>query len=313
MKGIELSRKFFEEHGMPMLKEKFSDVLPFVAIGLVGSGSECFGFDDDISKDHDFEAGFCIFLPDESIVDRRTEFMLERAYSKLPSEFMGIKRSSLSPVGGNRHGVIRQSDFLREKTGSLTGNLSLSEWILTSEQSLAEVTNGCIFFDGSGDFTRIRESLAYMPDDVRMKKIAGELLLMGQAGQYNYMRCVKRKEFAAAQLAIFEFVKSAMHVVFLINRVYMPYYKWQFRALRELCILSELYEDFEYLISSDNSEQSFKIKTEKIEYISSKIIEELKKESLTDYDGAELEGQAYSVNEKIIDSNIRNLHILAAI
>ena len=312
MKGIELSRRFFEEHGMPMLKEKFSDILPFVAIGLVGGGSECFGFDDEISKDHDFEAGFCIFLPDESVVDRRTEFMLERAYSKLPSEFMGIKRSALSPVGGNRHGIIRQSDFLREKTGSLTGSLSLREWILIPEQALAEVTNGCIFFDGSGDFTRIRESLAYMPEDVRKKKIAGELLLMGQAGQYNYMRCVKRNEYAAAQLAIFEFVKSALHVVFLINRVYMPYYKWQFRALSDLCVLSEFYEDFEYLISSDNSEQSFKIKAEKIEYISSKIIEELKKELLTDYDGAELEGQAYSVNEKIIDSNIRNLHILAA-
>ena len=310
MKGIELSRRFFDEYGMPMLKEKFFDVLPFLAIGLVGSGSECFGFDDEISKDHDFEAGFCIFLPDESLVDRKTEFALERAYSKLPSEFMGIKRSVLSPVGGNRHGVKRQSEFLREKTGNGDGNILLSEWFLIPEQSLAEVTNGDIFFDALGEFTKIREQLAYMPEDIRLKKLAGELILAGQAGQYNYLRCIKREEFAAAQLAVFEFVKSIMHMIFLINRVYMPYYKWSFRALGRLPLLSDLYTNLQYLISSDNSEASSKKKIEEIEYISSRIISELRIEMLTEFQGVELEGHAYSVNGKIANANIRNSHIL---
>ena len=313
MKGIELSRAFFEEYGMPMLKERFSDVLPLLSIGLVGSGSECFGFDDEISKDHDFEAGFCIFLPDESIVDRKVEFALERAYSKLPAEFMGVKRSALSPVGGNRHGVIRLQEFLKDKTGSPTGELSLREWILTPEQSLAEATNGSLFFDGSGEFTKIREKLFYMPNDVRLKKLAGELLLMGQAGEYNYFRCISRGDTAASQLAIIEFVKSAIHVVFLINKVYEPYYKWSFRALHDLCKLSELYPNFEYLISSENSEHSAKRKKEEIEYISSKIISVLKEKSLTCFDGKELEGHAYSVNEKISDANLRNMHILCAV
>ncbi len=313
MKGIELSKAFFEEYGMPILKEKFSDVLPFLAVGLVGSGSECFGFDDDISKDHDFEAGFCIFLPDESIVDRKTEFALERAYSKLPEEFMGVKRQPLSPVGGNRHGVIRYKNFLRERTGNDSGELSLGEWILTPEQSLAEVTNGSVFFDGFGEFTKIRQRLSYMPNDVRLKKLAGELLLMGQAGQYNYSRCVLRGETAAAQLAIFEFVKSAIHAVFLINKVYMPYYKWSFRALRDLSVLSELYPKFEYLITSDNSGVSSKRKNEEIEYISSRIISVLKEEKLSCFLGEALEGHAYSVNERIGDSNVRNLHILSAV
>ena len=313
MKGIELSRRFFEECGMPMLKEKFSDVLPLLAIGLLGSGSECFGFDDEISQDHDFEAGFCIFLPDESLVDRKTEFALERAYSKLPSEFMGVKKSSLSPVGGNRHGVIRMRDFLKEKTGREEAKLSLSEWILTPEQALAEVTNGEIFFDGLGEFTKIRADLAYMPEDVRLKKLAGEILLMGQAGQYNYCRCISRKDTAAAQLAVFEFVKSAIHAVFLLNRVYAPYYKWSFRALSELSVLSDLSLKFEYLISNGNSESVSKIKKEEIEYISSKIICELKNQNLTQFSGEELEGHAYSVNDKISDFNVRNLHVLCAV
>ena len=64
MKGLELCKEFYNQFGAPMLKEKFSEILPLISVGLVGSGSECLGFDDDISCDHDFEPGFCIFLPE---------------------------------------------------------------------------------------------------------------------------------------------------------------------------------------------------------------------------------------------------------
>ena len=51
MKGLELSRKYYETFGSPMIKEKFPQFEERIAIGLVGEGSECFGFDDDISKE----------------------------------------------------------------------------------------------------------------------------------------------------------------------------------------------------------------------------------------------------------------------
>lgn len=82
-----------------MLEEQFPQVLPLLAAGLTGSGSECFGFDDEISRDHDFEPGFCLFLPSEEVVDRRTAFLLERAYAKLPAEFEGYKRQKMGPAG----------------------------------------------------------------------------------------------------------------------------------------------------------------------------------------------------------------------
>ena len=245
MKGIELSEKFYLEFGAPMLHQNFSEIENLIAVGLAGSGSECFGYDDEISRDHDFEPGFCLFLPDEDIIDSQTAFALERAYSKLPKEFMGFKRNSLNPVGGNRHGVIRIAEFFKEKTGNADGNLSLKDWFFIPEQSLLEATNGKVFRDDSGKFTAIREKLAYMPEDVRLKKLAGNLLVMGQAGQYNYKRCVLRGETAAAQLALTEFVKSALNAVFLINRKYIPYYKWSFRALKDLNTLSHLHEPLE--------------------------------------------------------------------
>ena len=58
MKGLELSQKFYLEHGAPMLQKEFPELCGIFAVGLCGSGSECFGYDDDISRDHDFEQGF---------------------------------------------------------------------------------------------------------------------------------------------------------------------------------------------------------------------------------------------------------------
>lgn len=313
MKGLELCERFFDEYGAPMLEERFPELLPHVAVGLAGSGSECLGYDDDVSQDHDFEAGFCIFLPDEDIVDRKTAFALERAYSKLPKEFMGYRRSVLSAVGGNRHGVIRMSDFFVSKTGTPDGKLPWEAWMSLPEQSLAEAVGGKVFYDGFGEFTRIRQRLSYMPEDVRLKKLAGNLLIMGQAGQYNYGRCISRGETGAAQLAVFEFVKSALNVIFLLNKRYIPYYKWTFRALRDLEVLSALSKDLESLISSGNGEREAVLKTELIEKISKDIIDELKGQGLTDFSGDQLEGHAYSVNDKINDGQIRNLHVLYAI
>jgi len=121
MKGLEISEAYFAAYGMPMLQEQFPDLLPHVAAGLFGSGSECFGFDDELSRDHDFDPGFILLLPSEDVVDRKREFAIERAYAALPSEFMGVTRPLMAPVGGSRRGVVRLTDFLADKTGSATG------------------------------------------------------------------------------------------------------------------------------------------------------------------------------------------------
>ena len=304
MKGLELSKRFYEECGKPMLEAQFPHLLPFLAVGLAGSGSECFGYDDDISCDHDFEPAFCIFLA----------FALERAYAKLPKEFLGFRRSRMSAVGGNRHGVIRMCDFFEAKTGSHDGNLSLGQWFSLSEHALLEAVNGEVYFDQYGEFTRIRERLAYFPEVVRLKKLAGNLLLMGQAGQYNYGRCISRGETAAAQLAVYEFVKSAMNTVYLLEKRYMPYYKWSFRGLRELSAkATELTEMMEFLISTDNREEMAEKKREMIETVCRVIAEELKQQHLTDNASSEMERQAYMVNDRIADGQIRNLHILSGV
>lgn len=314
MKGLDLSRGFYEEYGKPMLLREFPDLLKYLAVGFVGSGSDRYGFDDEVSEDHDFEPGFCIFLPGEEIVDRRKEFLLERAYAKLPKEYLGVKRQPLSPVGGNRNGVMRTADFYKSAVGVSDGKLSTEDWLHIPDYALAEVTNGEVFFDTYGEFSVIRKTLSEMPFDVKMKRLTGNLLIMAQSGQYNFMRCLSHGEPEAAQLAANEFVNATMKVVFLLDGRYMPYYKWSFRALRSIGGTEELYGKLAYLLYGDNNNADIaEKKYDIIESIAVEIISKLQEKELTKAICGDLEKHAYSVNDCIHDVNVRNMHILSAV
>ena len=313
MNGLELSRAFYESYGAPLLHEQFPEQEGLVAVGLLGSGSECLGFDDEVSQDHDFEPGFCLLLPGEDVIDRRTAFLLERAYAKLPKAFMGFKRSAVAPVGGARHGVLRTADFFTEKVGAPDGILTMDQWLKLPQQALLEATAGEIFRDDLGEVTAIRTALSAMPKDVRRKRLAGHLLVMAQAGQYNYLRCLKHGEPAAGQLAVNEFVKSCIEVVFLLNKAYAPYYKWSFRALRQLPKLSLTAETLEYLLTTGNDRSLAESKYDMIESTASDIIDELQTQGLTKAICGDLEKHAYSVNDGIEDGDVRNLNIFYAI
>ena len=289
MKGLEIARAYFEEYARPMLEEKFPDWLPFLAAGLTGSGSECFGYDDEISRDHDFEPGFCLFLPGEDVVDRRTAFLMERAYAALPREYMGLKRSLMQPVGGPRKGVLRTAEFFHARTGTDEEELTWQQWLSIPEYALAEAVNGEIYFDHYGEVTRRRAILAHYPEDIRRKKLAGNLLLMAQSA------------------------KSTINVLFLLNGQYQPYYKWTFRALRALPRLSLLAELLEYLITTDNDSGMYEEKYAVIEDIAKDVMDELKRQEMTAADCGDLEKHAYSVNDSIRNAAVRNLHILAAV
>ena len=313
MNGLELARAYYEEYGKAMISESFPELEGIIAVGLVGEGSECFGYDDETSRDHDFGPGFCMFIPDGDKIDSRTEFRLERAYAALPKEFMGFKRQILSPVGGNRRGVIRTGDFYRKLLGSPQGPQSFAEWFALPEHFLATAVNGEVFRDDSGGFSAVRERIKFYPRDVFLKKLAGSLLLMAQSGQYNYRRCLAHGEPAAAQLALFEFASRAMNAAFLLCGRYMPYYKWRFRALRGLEKFSSMAETLEFLLTSDNSPDMAEIKSAAVEDIASAFIAELQERGLTEAICGDLEKHAYSVNDLISDPSVRNANILAAV
>jgi hypothetical protein len=219
----------------------------------------------------------------------------------------------VNPVGGKRRGVLRTADFYAAHTGLAGAPRSFAEWFSIPDYALAESTNGKVFNDPFGEFSSVRAALLNMPEDVRLKKLAGRLLLMAQSGQYNYARCLAHVETGAAQLALYEFAESCMSAVFLLNRAYKPFYKWSFRAMRALPELSGLADDLEYLISTDNAFGLEKEKAALIEKTAEAVIAELKYQSLTDAVCGDLEKHAYSVNDRIRDNAVRTANVLSAV
>ena len=258
--GLKLARAFWTQVGKPMLSAKYPQYGSRIAVGLVGHGSECYGFDDAYSQDHDFGPRFCLWLSDEDYAAIGEQ--LQADYDALPRDFnidtqghavfstntasTAASHGSPSPItpraqGTNRRdGVFRIGDFFESITGYRTAPAQTSphEWLMLDEATLAAATNGEVFADPTGQFSKTRQGFKDMPDDVRLALISKRLGMIAQAGQYNLPRSLKRGDGAAAWLSIHEFVNTASSLVFLINvpmvAGYLPYYKWQFAALRKL-------------------------------------------------------------------------------
>ena len=62
-------------------------------------------------------------------------------------------------------------------------------------------------------------------------------MTIGQSGQYNYPRCVRRGDAFGARYAIIKFCADYFSAVFLLNKRYMPFYKWVTRAAEKLPLL----------------------------------------------------------------------------
>ena len=93
----------------------------------------------------------------------------------------------------------------------------------------------------------------------------------------------------------------------------MPYYKWSFRALRDLKILSDLEAPLYDLMTKGNEPEHVKDKYFTIEEIAQKVINVLYDQGITKASCGDLEKHAYSVNDMITDSAVRNLNILYAV
>ncbi|MBT1160461.1 DUF4037 domain-containing protein [Bifidobacterium sp. SO1] len=246
MSGLELARAYWQEVGKPMIAAKYPQYQGRIAAGLVGHGSECYGFDDAVSRDHDFGPRFCLWLTDEDYAEIGAQ--LQTDYDALPNEFMGYVRADVATTtpraardgAGRRDGVFAIGDFFESVTGYRTAPAEDSphEWLMLDEATLAAATNGKVFADPLGAFSATRQGFTFMPDDVRLSLISRRLGMMAQAGQYNVSRMLERDDGAAAWLAISEFVQAASSLVFLLNGPvtvgYAPYYKWRFAALRRL-------------------------------------------------------------------------------
>lgn len=277
--GLELCEAFYREYGVPMIRTKFPEYEGVIAVGLVGEGSDCFGFDDEISRDHDFGPGFCMWLTDQVYDEIGQE--LQRAYEELPSTYMGITRFTTAKAQ-KRVGVFKISEFYDNLIGLTDIPTTRNQWLFLEDYRLAAATNGKVFRDDLGEFSRIRKGiLDYYPEEVRIRKIAREAALMAQSGQYNYSRMFGRGEKVTAQIALSEFMKHTMAMVYLLNRTYAPFYKWMHKGMERLTVLKEIKDILSALAEMPTGDERI---PQTIELIVAMIIAEMKKQGLTSGD-----------------------------
>lgn len=246
LSGLALSRRYYEAFGAPMLEQSFPTLLPKLAIGLAGEGSECLGYDDAVSRDHDFGPGFCIWAPDD-LSDAELA-RLQESYDALPKTYYGVRRLTQKQAQG-RVGVCRIGDFFYRLTGLHRPPETEEEWLRADESALAAVCSGAIFRDDSGVFTGYRKNLRQgYPKAVYQRRLAQELGRMAQCGQYNYVRMRRRGQPAVAQLYLAAFCRHTMQAAHLLCGVYAPYEKWLLRSTAALPGFSGLASQIETLL-----------------------------------------------------------------
>lgn len=301
LKGLVISRDYYEAYG----KTAFSKIAmeQELTFGKVGEGSECFGLDDLISKDHDFGPGFCVFVTREQYNAYGQQ--LEEIYASLPSEFRGFEKPDIVK-GAPRNGIIIIEDFFgrilsleKEELDYLLKMNTLPEktWLRLSDWQLRTVTNGEIFDGDDSVFGNIYKNLKRgYPDIVKRRKMAQLLGEICQSGQYNYQRMMRRQDVYGAALVLHDFELRVIEFLYLVNDRYAPHKKWIVREsdalekgqdilgiiknLMELTPNAELYRQRELIdwIGKDNEEDPVLIC---ISQAAKGLVELLREESFT--------------------------------
>lgn len=299
-----------EETGRKLV-ERFKQQKVKMAFGVAGEGSECFGYDDYISTDHDYGEGFIVWLTEKDYSRFGDE--VSREYKKLMGEN--------NETGGffqKRRGVMSINEFynsiLKTELNYEDGDKIPFDSI--DEENLATAINGEVFFDESGVFSRIRNEIkSYYPEEFRRKKLANRLHEFSQYAQSNYERMMARKDYVSAAICKAKAIETVMDIGYLLNKKYAPFYKWKKRGMEDFTVLRELIEDVEKITEitiQKKAWENYIYDSGKInkndetvmmfEKVAKDILEEMKKQNLVDGMDTFLDGYCYQVlNGKNMD------------
>ena len=227
--GLTLCREYYETYGEPMIQEKFGEYRTRIAVGLVGRGSDCFGYDDEASRDHDWGPDFCLWVSDETYSEIGEA--LQQAYLSLPKEYKGYRRAP-EVNGRGRRGVWRISDFYKSLVG--VAKYETIDWKQVTDHGLAAAVNGEVFRDEEGIFSDFRAKLKEgYPPEIRYLKLAEAAAGFAQSAQYNFSRMLKRGDRLTAEMMMWDGVKAAMKLLHYMEGKYPPHDKWLARSLQE--------------------------------------------------------------------------------
>ncbi len=237
-RGLAICRRYYEAFGAPMIREKFPEYEGKIAVGLAGEGSDCFGWDDAISRDHDWGPSFCMWLTEETY--HAIGKQLQEAYEALPEEFEGYHRAPVAQ-GGGRRGVQTIRGFFHRLLQA--EDYEHINWNQVSDATLAAAVNGEVFRDDEGIFTAERDKLkAGYPESARLVRLAQSCATFAQTAQYNYERMLARKDSLTASVMLADGLREAMKLAYYMENVYPPHDKWLRTGLSGLACGEEVEE-----------------------------------------------------------------------
>ena len=255
--NLERSRIFYETYGKEMIHAKFPGYEDRIAVGVVGEGSDCFGFDDFISADHDYETGFCMWLTEADYSEIGKELQMEyenlvRQYGKPCSHDLFLQeRRGVFSINGFYDNLLKTAldyEECAKEDGFDSDGVTRFEqqmpvfWEQVGEQQLAAAVNGEVFFDKAGIFTTVRQQLRdYYPDMIWRKKLAQGLHDFSQYAQSNYPRMMARKDVVTSKLCMAKSMETVMNLVYLLRKEYAPYYKWKKKGLESMSLRRDIF------------------------------------------------------------------------
>jgi hypothetical protein len=244
--GMKLSEDFYREAVRPILDNAFPGLAH--AAGLIDSGSEVLGFDDETSTDHHWGPRLILFLSGEDHPQYCAQIHQVLA-ENLPREFKGYSTNFTKPdpndsgtqllqpitSGPVNHRVITTTprDFFIDYLGfDLEQPLEPADWLTFSEQRLLTITKGMVFHDEVG-LNAVRSRFAYYPQDVWLYLLASAWMRIEQEEPLMGRSGIVGDEVGSALIGA-RLVRDVMRLCFLMERTYTPYPKWLGLAFKQL-------------------------------------------------------------------------------
>ena len=239
MSGGELSRRFYADVVAPLLAEAMPGL--GYAAGRLGSGSDVLGFDDAISRDHDWGCRLSL-LVDEADRDAVPQItgLLERG---LPDSYRGYPVRfpvTWDPALTHKVDVATVAGFAASRLGvDPTGELSVPDWLVLTGQSVLEVIAGPVFADRISELAQVRTALRWYPPDIERYVLAAgwqrliqEMSMVGRTADSG-------DELGSALLSA-RLAGDLMWLAFAVSRQWAPYPKWRGTAFHALDVAADL-------------------------------------------------------------------------
>jgi len=236
--GLALCQAFYRDCVAPVLARSFPELAHSAAV--MGRGSEVLGFDDELSRDHDWQARVSVFLaPDDH--GRRATAVRSALEARVPAAFGGY------PTAVE---VVTVRGYFTDRLGlDVDAELTVRDWLATPEQQLAMYTAGAVFHDEL-DLHAVRDRLARYPHDVWLYlmsagwwRVHPEGNLVGRTGSVG-------DELGSALIGS-RLVTDLVRLCFLMERRYAPYPKWFGTAFSRLGCAAELTPVFRAALAAE--------------------------------------------------------------